>query len=73
METMKHKKRNRYPFKQAGGGIGETMNSTNLMCPDQISSNPKYRNNYDEIQWDGDSYIEDMERMERQKSIPKEN
>lgn len=54
METMKPKKKNRYPFKQADGGIGETANNANLMCPDHLSSNPKYRNNYDEINWDDD-------------------
>lgn len=51
---MKPKKKNRYPFKQADGGIGETANNANLMCPDHLSSNPKYRNNYDEINWDDD-------------------
>lgn len=42
----------RLPFRRPDGSIGETVQAGNLMCPDQIASNPKYRDNYDQINWE---------------------
>jgi len=73
MSKLQPPKTNRYPYRKLDGTLSETVNVKNLMCPDQIASNPKYRDNYDEIQWESDSHIADMERMERQKDMEKEN
>lgn len=42
---------NRLPFRKPDGSEGETVHAGNLMCPDQIATNPTYRDRYDEIVW----------------------
>jgi len=69
---MEAKKKTRYPYRKLDGTQGETVNNSNLLCPAQIASTPTYRENYDNIQWE-DERLADLERMERQESIEKEN
>ena len=52
MESVRHKSKNRYPFRKADGTEGETTNSKNLFCPSQVANTEKYRDGYDDIEWD---------------------